>query len=654
MPSYFQLSRLLNRTTFGLLVISLIGIIGTSCTKKSSISTAQKAKQIPLRDFFKNPVATGYNLSPDGKWLVYKKPYQSRLKIFIRKTDDPATEKRLTDFTDRDISGASWKGNDHILFSRDFNGDENFHIFSVNIHTGKTKDLTPFKGVKAHIIDDLEDIDEQNILVSTNKRDRKIFDVYRLNITNGVISLIAKNPGTYSGWMTDHNGKLRIALSSDGVKSSLYYRKTETTPFKKIITTSFKDELSPLFFSFDNKNLIASSNLERDKSALIEYNIEKKTESRIIFKHPDVDVTNLSYSRLRKVFVAAIYYTDKKNLQFFDPIIQKYYKSIQTKLPGQEISLLSHDKKEKLWIARSYNDRTRGSYYLYRAETDTLEHLEDISPWIPEDQMASMKPIRYQSRDGLTIHGYLTLPRGAEETKNLPIIINPHGGPWARDHWGFNSEVQLLANRGYGVLQMNFRGSTGYGKKFWMASFKEWGKKMQNDITDGVQWLIDQKIADPKRVCIYGGSYGGYAVLAGLTFTPDLYACGIDYVGISSLFTFMKSIPPYWKLYLDMLYEMVGNPNTEKELLKAASPIFHVDQIKAPLLIAQGAQDPRVNKSESDQIVAALKKRGIDVPYIVKQNEGHGFHNEENRFEFYEAMEKFLAKYLNTSEEKSN
>ena len=256
-----------------------------------------------------------------------------------------------------------------------------------------------------------------------------------------------------------------------------------------------------------------------------------------------------------------------------------------------------------------------------------------------------MIPIKYKSRDGLTIHGYLTLPVGSDG-KNLPVVVNPHGGPWARDTWGYRSEIQFLANRGFAVFQMNFRGSTGYGREFWEISFKEWGKSMQDDITDGVNWLIDEGIADPDRIAIYGASYGGYATLAGLIFTPDLYACGVDYVGVSSLFTFMETIPPYWELYRSMLYEMVGHPEKDKELLASSSPLLHVDKIKVPLFIAQGANDPRVKKSESDQIVEALKARGIDVPYMVKENEGHGFYNQENNFDFYREMEKFLKKHI--------
>ncbi len=296
-------------------------------------------------------------------------------------------------------------------------------------------------------------------------------------------------------------------------------------------------------------------------------------------------------------------------------------------------------------IVAASNDRTQGTRYLYDRAADKLTKLGEVQPWLPESKMATQKPIVYTSRDGLTINAYLTVPNG-KEAKNLPVIVNPHGGPWFRDSWGFNPEVQFLASRGYAVLQMNFRGSTGYGRKFWEASFKEWGGTMQNDITDGVQYLVKEGIADPKRICIYGASYGGYATLAGMAYTPDLYACGVDYVGVANLFTFLKTIPPYWKPYLEMMYEMVGHPEKDKDRLTKASPALNADRIKAPLLIAQGARDPRVNKDESDQMVAALKARGIDVPYIVKDNEGHGFRNEENQFAFYEQMERFLAKHI--------
>ena len=294
----------------------------------------------------------------------------------------------------------------------------------------------------------------------------------------------------------------------------------------------------------------------------------------------------------------------------------------------------------------AYSDKSRGTYYYYDIEKNSLKKLASLSPWLNSNDMADMLPISYKSRDGLTIPGYLTLPINYKKGEKISVVINPHGGPWARDEWGFNSQVQFLANRGYAILQMNFRGSTGYGRKFWEIRFKQWGKTMQNDITDGVNWLIDEGIADPEHIAIYGASYGGYATLAGLAFTPEIYKCGIDYVGVSNIFTLLETLPPYWELGRKMMYEMIGDPNTEKDLLREASPLFHIDKIKAPLFVAQGANDQRVKQAESDQIVHALKKKGIDIPYMLKKNEGHGFYNEENQFDFYKKMEKFLAKYL--------
>jgi dipeptidyl aminopeptidase/acylaminoacyl peptidase len=337
--------------------------------------------------------------------------------------------------------------------------------------------------------------------------------------------------------------------------------------------------------------------------------------------------------------------TDKAREHFFDEQTRALDAALKRHLPGYEVALQGHSRDENIFIVAAYNDRTPGSRYLYDAKADKLAKLADINPALPEGQMAQTKPVQYKSRDGLTIHGYLTLPVG-RDPKNLACIVNPHGGPWVRDSWGYNPEVQFLANRGYCVLQMNYRGSTGYGREFWEAGFGQWGLAMQDDITDGVQWLIEQGIADPKRVGIYGGSYGGYATLAGVAFTPDLYAAAVDYVGVSNLFTFMETIPPYWKPMLEKMRDMVGDPVRDKERLAATSPALHADRIKTPLFVAQGARDPRVNKAESDQMVDALRKRGVEVEYMVKDNEGHGFHNDENKFEFYAAMEAFLKKYL--------
>ncbi|MEO6846252.1 MAG: S9 family peptidase [Chthoniobacterales bacterium] len=598
---------------------------------------------IPLRDFFRNPEISSYQLSPDGKHLAFKRPYERRMNIFVRPTDGD-TETRLTSEKERDIAGYIWKGNDTILYLKDFGGDENFHLFKVSLKGGEAVDLTPFEGVRAELVDELKD-DDGALLVSLNKRNREIFDVYRLNVKTGELKMVAENPGGITGWVTDHHGRIRAAVQTDGVNNTLLAREKEDGEFKKVLTTNFRETISPEFFTFDDKNLYVISNVGRDKAAAAILDLKTGKEIKTIYENPEVDVSSLSYSQKNKVLWTALYTTWKTERHFFDEGIKKIFTRLKEKLPGYEVGIVNTDKAEDMFVVRTYSDRSLGAYYLYNATTDKLQTLSELSPWLKEDELCEMKPVEYKSRDGLTIHAYLTLPKGVD-AKNLPVVVNVHGGPWVRDDWGFDPEVQFLANRGYAVLQPNYRGSTGYGRKFWESSFKQWGKTMQNDVTDGAEWLIKEGIADPKRVGIYGGSYGGYAVLSGLTVTPDLYACGVDYVGVSNLLTFLNTIPPYWKPYLDMMHEMVGNPMTEKALLEAASPVLHADRIKAPLLIAQGAKDPRVNIDESNQMVAALKKRGVDVPYIVKENEGHGFHNEENRFDFYGAMEAFLAKYL--------
>jgi dipeptidyl aminopeptidase/acylaminoacyl peptidase len=601
---------------------------------------------IPLRDFFRNPQTTGYELSPSGELIGFLKPVDSRLNIFVQPKSG-GDAKQITEVKDRDIRSFFWKGDKYLLYLKDNGGDENFHLYATRSDGTGTRDLTPFEGVRADMIDDLED-HPTDLIVGLNKRNKEVFDAYRLNVESGDLKLIAENPGNIASWTTDHDGNIRVATTTDGVNTSLLYRKTESEPWKTVITTNFKESFTPQFFTFDNKALYGASNIGRDKTAIVEFDPETGKETNVVFQQPEVDVSGLNYSRKRKVITSASYTTWKDERKFFDPQSEALYKTLNEKLPGYDVYVVSANKEEDMFIVRTITDRSLGAFYLYDSKSGELSKLADRNPWLKEDQLSEMKPIQYTARDGLTIHGYLTLPKG-KIAKNLPIVVNPHGGPWARDEWGFNPEVQFLANRGFGVLQMNFRGSTGYGRKFWEASFRQWGQSMQDDITDGVKWLIDQGIADPKKVAIYGGSYGGYAVLEGLTKTPDLYAAGVDYVGVSNLFTFMKTVPPYWKPFLEMMYEMVGNPEKDKTLFEANSPALNADRIKSPLFVAQGAKDPRVNINESNQIVEALKKHGVDVEYMVKEDEGHGFHNEENRFSFYEAMEKFLAKYLVTT-----
>ena len=602
-----------------------------------------------VEDFFRNPEKTAFQLSPQGDYLAYMGPYERRQNIFVQPTDG-GEAVRITHETARDIGGYFWANNNRIVYVKDSGGDENFQLFAVDRNGENARDLTPFEGVKIDLIDDLED-QEDELIIGMNKNNPMLFEPYRINVQTGETVQLASNDDPaepITSWMTDHAGRLRIAVKTiEGVNQHIMYRKTEEEPFRTVVKTNFKETLGPLFFDFDDGDIVfCSSDIGRDRSEIIRFDFNKGEEvGDPLFSHPEVDAGSLMYSRKRKVLTGAVYTTWKREIRFFDEQREALQKRLEQELGGYEVVVTGSNKAEDKFMVRTYSDRSMGSYYLYDQQKDELRKITDVSPWLEESDMAEMQPVSFPSRDGLTIHGYLTLPTNSNG-QQLPVVINPHGGPWVRDSWGYNPEVQLLASRGYGVFQINYRGSTGYGKDFWMKGFKQWGHDMQNDLTDGVKWLIGKGTADPGRVAIYGASYGGYATLAGIAFSPELYACAVDYVGVSNLFTFMETIPPYWKPYLDMLYEMVGHPERDKALLEAGSPVFHIDKIKAPLFVVQGANDPRVNIDESDQIVRSLRARNIDVPYMVKYNEGHGFANEENRFEFYKAMLGFLAKHM--------
>jgi dipeptidyl aminopeptidase/acylaminoacyl peptidase len=612
------------------------------------IPAAAAESLIPLEDFFRNPEKSGFQLSPEGDFLSFMKPWERRMNIFVQRIGEEE-EIRITSATERDIPAYFWSGNNRVVYLQDRGGDENYRLYTVSIDGTDARELTPFENVRVSIIDRLEE-QYDFILIGMNRRDPRFFDVYRLNLETGDLALLEENPGDIAGWMTDHDGKLRIAVRSDGVNTTLLYRDSEDEPFRPILTTDFRESVNPLFFTFDNKKLYVSSNLGRDKAAIFVFNPETVEHEQLIFEHPEVDVGSLFRSRKRKVITGTGFTTDRFRYHFFDEERASLQKALEERLPDDEVTVTSMSRDETKVLVHAGSDRTRGTYSFFNRETEEFRKLADLAPWLPKEKMAPMRPVSYTARDGLTISGYLTLPPGRDAT-NLPVVIHPHGGPWVRDVWGFNSQVQFLANRGLAVLQMNFRGSTGYGRAFWEAGFKEWGRAMQDDITDGVYWLIEQGIADPQRIGIYGASYGGYAVLAGLAFTPDLYACGVDYVGVSNIFTLLETIPPYWELGRQMLYEKIGHPEHDRELLKSVSPVFHADRITAPLLVAQGANDPRVKKAESDQIVEALRSRGVEVEYMVKENEGHGFRNEENRFEFFRAMERFLSVHLGSLSE---
>lgn len=604
-------------------------------------------RRIPLEDLFRKPERAGVRISPGGTHLGWLAPWERRMNVHVRDLRT-GEERRVTHATSRDVLGWLWASDDRLVFAQDSGGDENYRLHAVGVDGSDPVDLTPFDGVRCGLVDDLPEEPDQ-VLFQMNRRDPQCFDAYRANVVTGELTLVAENPGNVMRWVTDWSGRIRAAAVTDGVSSSLLFRDGEDQEWRTVATHDFKETLEPLRFTFDDRRLFVTSNVGRDKAAIREYDPGTGEHGALVFEHPAVDVAGLSVSRRRRVPTAVSYETDKPAWHFLDDERRTQQEYLDAELPGRVNRLISNDRAETRWVVHSGGDRTQGSYHLLTWEDGgarkDLAHLFDATPWLDEDELVPMRPISYTSRDGLTIHGYLTVPAG-EKAEGLPLVLNPHGGPWYRDSWGFNPEVQFLANRGVAVLQVNFRGSTGYGRAFWEASFGEWGRAMQNDLTDAVRWAVEAGIADPDRVAIYGGSYGGYATLEGITREPELYACAVDYCGVSNIFTFLEAIPPYWEPLRAMVHEMIGDPVRDADHLRAVSPLFHADRIRCPLLVAQGANDPRVPQAESDQIVAALRDRGVEVEYLVKEDEGHGFANEENQFDFYRSMERFLTEHL--------
>lgn len=617
-------------------------------TDHRQTNAARPVRRIPLEDFFRNSQEAAYQISPDGRHLSYLAPYADRMNLFVRPVGGGGAV-RVTSETQRSLAGYMWADNGRLLFMKDTDGDENYRLYGVNLDGSDLRAYTDFPGVRTTLIDDLEETPGK-VLIGLNRRNSEVFDPYRLDLDTGELTQLAENPGNWQGWMTDHAGRLRaVTAIVDGVNTQILYRATEDEDFRPVLTTNFKEMVSFMEFTPDNRLVYAATNLGRDKVALVLMDPSDCRELELLFEHPQYDVSSIGYSRKRKKLLSAYCTGHKEPVRhYFDEEERALRERMKRHFPGYRFGVADTDKAEEHYLIYVGNDRTRGAYYYYNALTDEARKIADTAPWLHEEELVEMHPVTYRTRDGWDIEAYLSLPPGygPDDAKGLPVVVNPHGGPWARDVWGYSSEVQFLCNRGYAVFQMNFRGSTGYGRKFLEACYKQWGLAMQDDITDGVEWLKAKGIADPERIAIYGGSYGGYAALCGVTFTPELYACAVDYVGVSNLFTFLKTIPPYWRPMLEMMYEQVGHPERDREQLAATSPALHADRIRVPLLIAQGSNDPRVNKAESDQMVEALRRRGLPVEYMVKENEGHGFSNQENRFDFYRAMEAFLEKYL--------
>lgn len=630
----------------------------------SSALLAQKKSapvgQPPILDrelFFGDPEISGAQLSPDGAFLSFIKPYNGTRNIWVKKVNEPFDAARpMTNDQKRPIRGYFWsRDGKSLLFVQDKGGDENFHVYAVNPNdkVGKdgvpaTRAITSGDKVRAMIYAMPKSM-PQYMYVGLNDRDPAWHDLYKVNLNTGKKELIKENTERITGWNFDLKDKLRLATrKSDNGETEIL--KVTDTGFEKIYHCGIFETCGPVRFHKDGRAfyMITNKGGKIDLTMLTLFNENTKAFEVIeIDPNNKVDFGDAIFSEVTDELVGTRFTAAKTKFYWKSKKYQAAYDFIQSEFPDKEVRLFSITKDESKALVRVFSDKDPGTVYIFDWKNMKVDFQYSTRPEIPIEYMSETKPMVYKSFDGLEIPAYLTLPKGVAH-KNLPLVINPHGGPWARDYWGFNPYAQFLANRGYAVLQANFRSSTGFGKKFLNAGNKQWGQKMQDDLTAGAEYLIKEGIVDKEKVAIFGGSYGGYATLAGLTFTPDVYACGVSVVGPSNLKTLLESIPPYWESIKKTFYERMGNPNTAEgeAILRKQSPLFSANKIKAPLMVVQGANDPRVKQAESDQIVIACRDLGLPVEYIVAPDEGHGFARPVNNMAFVAAMEKFFGKHI--------
>jgi dipeptidyl aminopeptidase/acylaminoacyl peptidase len=624
-----------------------------------AIAQEKNSGQPPLIDrdlIFGDPEIAGAELSPDGKYIAFVKPWNNTRNVYVKGVTEPFSAARLlTTETKRPVAGFLWtRDSKFIVFAKDHDGDENFNVYAVDpsakpeagAEAPPSRDLTGLKGVRVALYEAPKS-DPDILYIGLNDRDKAWHDLYKLRISTGEKTLVRKNTDRITGWVFDLKGQLRMATRSADNGDTEFLRVDEDK-FTKIYSCSVFETCGPLHFHPDNNRIYIETNKDADliSLALLDPatgNVEQVESD----PQGKVDLGGALFSEANDELIETWYVADRAKIYFKNKAFGADNHWIEHHYPDHEIRVVSRTRDENLWLVTVVSDREPGETVLFDRKARTLTPQFKIWEKLPREELAEMKSVTYKSSDGLEIPAYLTLPRGVP-ARNLPALVIPHGGPWGRDNWGYNPLAQFFANRGYAVLMPNFRGSTGYGRKFLDAGNLEWGRKMQDDVTWGIKYMVAEGIADPKRVGILGGSYGGYATLAGVAFTPDLYAAAVDIVGPSNLITLLDSIPPYWEAARKVFYLRMGNPTTPegKQLLMDESPLNSADKIKTPLLVAQGANDPRVNKREAEQIVIALRDRGFPVEYILAPDEGHGFARPINNLALMMQSEKFLAQHL--------
>lgn len=608
-----------------------------------------------VADYFARPNASAFQLSPNGKYLSYKEKDGLKNHVYIKELSSGKVT-RVIEEKEEPIKGYGWINDDRLYYVMDNAGDENYHIYATDIDGENQRDLTPFEGAKASILSLLKE-QKDYIIILLNKDNPQVFEPYKLNVVTGELQKLYENSdpaNPIQGYDFDKEGNLRAFTKLvNGVEMELYYKNSVTGEFELKKKMNWDDSFGIIAFNYntsDPDDAYVVTNLDGDKARIVLYDFKNDREIKEVFSHPDYDVSDMGISRKRNWEIDYFGYEgEKSEIIPVSDLYKEIDAGVKKNFPGKMWGVADYDDNENTFLIILQSDKLYGKYYEYNVKTKQFSLLYDLMPQLKEEDMAEMRPITFKSRDGLTIHGYITLPKAALEGKKVPMVVNPHGGPQGiRDSWGFNPETQLFASRGYATLQVNFRISGGYGKEFLRAGFKQIGRKVMDDVEDGVQYAIAQGWVDENKIAIYGGSHGGYATLMGLVKTPDLYVCGVDYVGVSNIETFFTSFPEYWKPLTEMVKQIwydLDNPE-ERAIAREVSPVYQIDKIIKPVYVVQGANDPRVNINESDQIVTALRAKGLDVPYMVKYNEGHGFYREENRMDFYSTMLGFLAKYL--------
>ncbi|ALU26713.1 MULTISPECIES: S9 family peptidase [Myroides] len=640
-------------------VITLPGNPSLVSTEEELLALANKEQgeyKYKVEDYFQRPTSSGFQLSPNGKYLSYREKDEKNKRHVYVKEIETGNIIRVIEEGEELVRGYGWINDDRLAYVMDNGGDENYHIYAVNVDGSNNIDLTPFDKVQAGILNMLKE-QKDYIIITMNLENAQIFEPYKININTGEYVKLFTNDdpsNPVSDYDFDKDGNLRgYSKMYNGIQTQYFYKAEGETTYQLFHTINWSDTFSLMAFNYastDKDEAYVLTNLDSDKQRIVLYNFRTKSVVKEVYANAEYDASIIGLSRNRNWEIDYLGYEGEKVV--IEPVSETFKKisaDLDRHFGEYEYSIAAKTEKEDRYLIIVQSDKLYGKYYNYDKDTGDVTLLYDLMPQLKEEDMAEMLPISFMSRDGIKLHGYITLPKSAKEGNKVPLIVNPHGGPQGiRDSWGFNPETELFASRGYATLQVNFRISGGYGKEFFTSGFKQIGRKVMDDVEDGVQYVIEQGWVDASKIAIYGASHGGYATLMGLVKTPELYTCGVDYVGVSSIFTFFESFPEYWKPYKDMVKEIWYDLDNEeeREIAREVSPVYQLHKINKPLFVVQGANDPRVKIAESDQIVEALRARGFEVPYMVKYDEGHGFAKEENSIAFYKCMMGFISEHL--------